>query len=102
MNHNDALDLFGKCDCGCHRKHATPCWCRNTNEPDPYQISHNDRVQHFGRCGRHDRNCRTTRTAPDIAYKLEAKAEKEQEKRIMQGTPTSADLKHIIRYYKKM
>jgi hypothetical protein len=102
VHHNDAIALFRTCTCPCHTSTATVgdsvavCWCDGTT-PDPYQISHNDRVRYLRRCDCRAGTCGRQHTDPHIANLFEKKAADEQQHRIRTGRPTSADLAHIAK-----
>lgn len=97
MVHNDAVSVFGRCACECHRDGADTCWCGG-QAPDPYAISHNDRVRHLGGCQCRGRACTWTRTDPEIARLLHRKADAERDRRIRTGRVRGSDIAHIARH----
>jgi hypothetical protein len=97
MHHNDVVDLLGTCPCGCHRRHAEGCWCRDARQPDPLEISHNDRVRYLGGCQCRGRSCTNRSTSPEVAHALQRKESDRREQRIRNGRPQASDLTHIVR-----
>lgn len=96
VNHADATGLFGDCACGCHQQRAGgPCWCRDVRLPDPYEISHNDRVRYLNGCQCRGRACEWRTTSPENARALRRREEDDRDRRIRSGRPTGSDIHYL-------
>ena len=100
VDHNQALDFLGECECPCHRPNAAAasCWCQGA-APHPYQIAHNDAVDAFGRCDtcRIDRSACNVATEPRWAAAIAKRKNQDRDRRLKRGViRSSSDVRRAI------
>lgn len=96
MMHNDAVRVFGQCECPCHRG-GGPCWCRG-RERDPYEIAHNDRVRHFGGCDCRGRVCDRRTTSAELRRALDEHDHHQRDLRIRSGRMRASDISYAAQH----